>query len=318
MSTGIQTLLLVVTGLIVAFRTWGLVRMLWSLPLAHGQGLFLGVEVGPGFYEGAGIRWLWRYRALMLTEYLIGVTVLIAVALWGRWDLLPVCAVGGSVLFVFAFVGFAFWARAKLGGTVPSATRLAVPLEIRRLRHYISWRAESLAGALVAASWVLLLTQGTHLDRPKPPLVLTYLLVGCAIAKIGCVRMGFALPAERTEEHHRWFDAHRRHSLLVFDSAGWVFAVALTGYAVLHRWPAVREIPWLFWGIIALIMGISVLMTVRVMYWAGRLAAAGRDLRPPAIRPSSLPSIRWLRNRSLWLTVGYVAGFFLLLRVLPS
>ena len=317
MSTGFPAFLLIVTGLVVAFRTWLLVRMLWNLPLAHGPGLFLGVEVASGFYEGPGSQWLKRYRALMLTEYLVEVLALAAVAVWGRWGLLPVCAGAGGGLFTFTFVGFAMWTRAKLRGSVPAATRFAVPLESRSLRDYVSWRAESVAGALMVVSWALLVTQGTLLDRLRPPVVLTYLLLGLFAAKIGVVRMGFTLPPERTEEHHRWFDAHRRFYLRLIDKTGWLLAAFLAGYAILRRWPVARDIPWLFWGMVGLIMGIWVLMTVLFIRSALRLAAMGRDLRPPACRPSAFPRTGWLRDRGLWWTAAYAGGLFLLLAVLP-
>jgi hypothetical protein len=209
------------------------------------------------------------------------------------------------------------WTRAKLRGSVPAATRFAVPLDSRSLRDYISWRTESVAGALIVVSWVLLVTQGTLLDRLRPPVVLTYLLLGLLAAKIGVVRMGFTLPPERTEEHHRWFDAHRRLYLRLIDKTGWLLAAILAGYAILRRWPDVRNIPWLFWGMVGLIMGIWVLMTVLFIRGALQLVTMGRDLRPPACRPSSSPGSSWLRDRSLWWTVAYVAGFFLLLGVLP-
>jgi hypothetical protein len=68
---------------------------------------------------------------------------------------------------------------------------------------------------------------------------------------------------------------------------------------------------------VGLIMGIWVLMTVLFIRGALQLAAMGRDLRPPACRPSAFPRTSWFRDRSLWWTVAYVAGFFLLLGVLP-
>jgi len=316
MSTATQAFLLVVTGLVVAFRTWMLVWM-WNLPLAHGPGFFLGAEVAPGFYEGPGTRWLRRYRALMLTEYLVEVLALAMVNVLGRWRLVPVCAGGSAVLFLSTLAGFALWTRAKLRGVVPAVTRFAVPLESRRLRDYLSWRAESIAGALIVASWLLLATQGALLDRPRTPVVLTYLLAGTLVARVGVVRMGFTLPPERTEEHHRWFDGHRRVNLRLIGSAGWLLTAFLADYAILRRWPDVRDIPWLYWGMVGLIMGIWALMVVLYMRGASRLAAMGRDLRPPACRPSAFPRTSWLRDRSLWWTAAYAGGLFLLLRVLP-
>lgn len=317
MNAGVPTFLLIVTALVVAFRTW-LLAWMWKLPLAHGPGFFLGAAVGPGFYDGPGTQWLRRYRTLILAEYLVEVLALAVVNMSGQWRLVPVCAGGSAVLFISIVAGFALWTRKKFGGAVPAATRLAVPLESRSLRDYLSWRAEGIAAALIVASWVLLATQGTLLDRLRPPVQMTYLVAGCLVAKIGIVRMGFALPSERTEEHHRWVDAQRRLYLRMFDSIGWVFAATLAGYAVQRRWPGVREVPWLFWSIVGLILGVWVLLVISYMYGTVRLAAMGRNLSPAACRPRMVPRAGWLRERSLWWTAAYVAGFFLLPRVLPG
>ncbi len=133
MNSDLPAVLLIVTGLIVVFRTWLLV-WLWKLPQAHGPGLFLGAEVGPGFYDGTGSYWLRRYRALLLTVYLVEVAALATVTVLRRWSLLPVFALGAAVLFSSTFTGFALRSRAKLRGAGPVATRGAVPLETRSLR----------------------------------------------------------------------------------------------------------------------------------------------------------------------------------------
>jgi hypothetical protein len=304
---------LVTTILVVAFRTWLLVRMLWNLPLAHGPGFFLGVEVAPGFYEGPGARWLSRYRRLMLAEYLVEVAGLAVVVVGGRWGLIPICSAAAAALFVCAFMGFAFWSRAMLKGVSPATTRVAVPLEGRSLRDYISWRTETVISSLVALSWISLLTQGMALVRWRPPVVLTYLVLGLFAAKIGVVRMGFRLPVERTQEHHLWFDAHRRLYLRLVDSVRFLLLAILTANAILSRWPTVRSMPWLFWGIIGLVMGTWVVLLLLFMFGSGRLAAQGRDLRPPPCGLAVWPHGGWLRDHGLWWTVAYAVGFALLL-----
>ncbi len=108
-----------------------------------------------------------------------------------------------------------------------------------------------------------------------------------------------------------------RVNLRLIGSAGWLLTAFLADYAILRRWPDVRDIPRLYWGMVGLIMGIWALMVVLYMRGASRLAAMGRDLRPPACRPSAFPRSNWLRDRSVWWTAAYVAGLFLLLRVLP-
>ena len=79
--------LLFFTALVVVLLVFHLVRRLWNYPLNHGPGFFLDVEVAPGFYNGEGVRWLKRYRTILLAGYFIWALALAAILVSGRWRL---------------------------------------------------------------------------------------------------------------------------------------------------------------------------------------------------------------------------------------
>ena len=96
-----EWLLLFVTALIVIVFVFYFVRRLWNYPLAHGPGFFLDAEVAPGFYNGEGVRWLKRYRTILLALHLVMALALAVILVSGRWSLLPLWA-GGVGVFASA------------------------------------------------------------------------------------------------------------------------------------------------------------------------------------------------------------------------
>ncbi len=273
-------LLLFNTALIVVVRVFVLVRQLWNYPLNHGTGYFLGVEVTAGFYEGAGARWLRRYRAILLAEHSIEALALAVILASGRWSLLPGWAGGTAVLVTATFLGFTAYTRATLGANPPVLSSAAIPLEARRLGDYISWLAEAWVALIIALSWTLLLTRGDAQFQWNTPVVMTYVILGLIPFKIGVVRNSFPLPSERPEEHHRWMEAQRRYSLRVIDAMRWFFLTILGSYALLHGRLVAGSIAWLRWLLIGVSLAIGVLMMVIIARGQGRLTAMGRDLRP--------------------------------------
>ena len=276
---GEHLLLLFCTALIVAVRVYGLVRCLWNYPLAHGSGFFLGVQVVSGFYQGQGVRWLKGYRTILLSEHLLEALALVAILASGRWSLLPATAFG-AVSLTATFLGFITYTRATLGANPPVRSGVAIPLQCRRLRDYLSWPAEALTALIIAGSWVLLLTHGDAQMHWNVPVVMTYVVVGLLPGKIVIVRNSFPLPAERAGEHHRWMEAQRRWGLRVIDTVRWFLIAILGGYALQHGWPGANAIPWLRWLLVSVALGIWLIMMAIVMRSWGRLAALGRDLRP--------------------------------------
>jgi len=298
-------LLLSATALIVVVRVFYLVRSLWNFPLRNGPGFFLGVEVAPGFYDGPGVVWLKRHRTVVLAEYLIEALIVAAIFATGRWSLLPLWAGGSAVLFTSTMLGFAAWTRHSLGGAPPVRSSVAVALETRRLGDYISWPVEALVAAIIAFSWLLLLTRGDAQVRWQTPVVFTYVALGLLPGKISVVRSSFPLPSERTEEHHRWQEASRRHGVRVMDAFGWFFVAVLFGYALQHGWPAAKTMVWLRWLLVGVALAIWLIMTVVIIRGWGRLTAMGRDLRPVGswsgpFRPARLMMPSYLTWFTVW------------------
>jgi hypothetical protein len=289
-----EWLLLFVTALIVILFAFYLVRRFWNYPLNHGPGFFLGVEVAPGFYADEGVRWLKLYRTILLAAYIVEAVALVAILVSGRWSLLPVWAGGTAVFFTSLFFGFAAYTRATLGANPPVRSSAAISLEQRRLGNYISWPAEILMAVIIALCWALLLMHGSAPVHWEAPVVLTYMIIGLLPYKIGIVRGSVRLPSERPEEHRRWIEAHRRHSLLIMDGFfRWFNIVILAGYALQVGWPAAHGVFWLRWLVIGIALAVWLVLVGILVRGSGRLAAMGRDLRPVGswsgpFRPASL------------------------------
>jgi hypothetical protein len=308
--------------LVAGFRAAYIVLRLWNYPLSHGREFFLGVQVRPGFYEGPGAGWLKCYRALVLGEHLAIAAAVAVLAVLGRWTewtkLIPV-----DVFLYFAIMaGFAVWTRRKLGrgGAAPSmVSRVAIPLESRRLSNFLSWPREGLMAALVAGSWFLWLRHGGGpLGWPvgwQQPVLMTYVVAGLLLLEILVARGGFPLPPERTEEHYQYAEATRRHSLRIIETQRWFFAVILAGCAVLGQLPAARSAPRLRWVIVAVALAIWLCFAGVLIGGGRRLAAMGAGLRPACswAGPSGRPRLM-MRGGLAW-SIGFCAGLAVLLTV---
>ncbi len=119
---------LFVAGLVVIFRIYCLIGRFWSLPLNHGPGFFLGVEVAPGFYDGPGIQWLKRYRTLLLLQHLILVFAFAVMVALRRWNDLPLMAPIDMVTLFSMMGGFTLWVRRTLGANPPRLSSVSIQL----------------------------------------------------------------------------------------------------------------------------------------------------------------------------------------------
>lgn len=312
LSTG-DLLLLSSTGLIVAWKLYWLVWRLWNYPLQHGPGFFLNVEVAPGFYDGPGVGWLKRYRTVLLAEQVLEAVVLVVLLVSGRWEFLPVWAGGSAPLLMATLFSFMAWTRRALGANPPVRPSVAVSLETRRLSDYISWPAEALMAVIIVFSWSLFLTQAGAKIHWQGPVVLTYTILALFAAKILAVRNRFPLPAERTEEHYRWLEAHRRHSLRVIDGGRWFFVAILTGIAILMAWPQARRMAWSLWAVNAVALGIWLVQLLVQVRGERRLAAMGRDLRPMASWSGPFHPPKLIANAFWVWGATFLTGLILLL-----
>ena len=309
-----RNLLYFVTGLIVFVRAYQLIRLDWSRPLKHGPGFFMTFEVAPGFYSGAGSRWLGRYRGVLLGEYMMELIALATLVAFGLWQWLPAWAGGMALLYVASLGLFALAARRALGDS-PAQPAVAVSLEPRRLRDFFSWRAEALIVATLAGGWFLLLTKGDTAVRWGGPAIATYVVLVLFAAKVVHTRAGAPLPVDRIDEHQRYFGAGRRQALRVIDCARWFFVFVFASYAVLHGWAAVHELIWFRWLLVGVGVGIWVGMVVTTIVGVQRLDVMGRGLRPPANWAGPFRTSPWAsRGGGIW-ALSFVAGLALLFAI---
>jgi hypothetical protein len=312
LSTG-DLLLLISIGLIVAVMIYWLVWKLWNYPLRHGPGFFLNVEVAAGFYDGPGVRWLKRYRTVLVVLYLLLAVVLAVLLVSGRWEFLPVWAGSSAPLFVITQFSFMAWTRHTLDANPPVRPSVAVSLETRRLSDYISWPMEALVAVLIVFSWSLLLTHAGAKVHWQDPVVTTYGILALFAAKIVAVRNRFPLPAERAEEHYRWLEAHRRHSLRVIDVMRWFALALLASIAILTAWPPARSMPWLRWALAAVALGIWLVQVLVQERGDSRLATMGRDLRPMASWSGPFQPPKLMTTASWIWGASFLTGLVLLL-----
>ena len=316
LSTG-DLLVLIFTGLIVAAKIYWLVWKLWDYPLRHGPGFFLNVEVAPAFYDGPGVRWLKRFRTALVAEHLLEAVVLVVLLVSGRWKLLPVWAAGSALLFMATLFSFMAWTRRAIGANPPFRPGVAVSLETRHLSDYISWPMEALVAVLIVFSWSLVLTQVDAKRHLQDLAVITYVILALLAAKIVVVRIRFPLPAERTEEHYRWLEAHRRHSLRVLDLVRWLPVAILTGGAILIACQQARRMAWSLWALAGVALGIC-LVQLLVQARGGRhLAAMGRELRPMASWSGPFQPPKLLTTASWVWGAAFLTGLTLLLIFFP-
>jgi hypothetical protein len=281
-------------------------RHMWNLPLRHGHGFFLGVEISPGFYDGPGIPWLKSYRALVVALFVVLGAALGVIIVLGRWDMTDTWAGGGALLFTIPLLIFTAWTRHKLGANPPVLPGVAAPLETRRLGDYISWPLEALAAAIIAFSWWLLLRHGgRHVDW-QLSLTDTWIALGMLPGKIILVRNSFPLPPERTEEHHQYQDAARRVGVRWLSAFGWLFVVVLAVYAVKHSWVATQAASWLSWLFVAIQLVPWFVLAAVLILGGRRLAAMGRGLRPAGSWATPFrPARRMLPGYLAWFVVWF-------------
>jgi len=289
---------------VIALRLLFLVKQLWRYPLNHGAGYFLGVVVEEGFYEGRGLRWLRAYRAVLLLQHsvLLGIGVVIAVL--GRWSAVPMIAPVDVGSFFLLIGGFVLWARHRVAPQTRPVESVAVSLQPRALSDYLSWRSEGLLLAVIAGCWVALVAARGD-GALAQAAVSTYAVIGLLPAEILLVRRSFPLPADRAEEHERWFDAWRRYSLRVIEGMRWFLAFMLAASTARLAVPSLAWLPWLLTAAALVVFG---RMTVELIRGSERLQKQGRSLRPVGSWTSPFGAPRLMLRGWLPWTVVYCGG----------
>jgi hypothetical protein len=127
-------ILLFIVSLVVAFRIYWLATRLWGQPVA----------------QGAGPSLLKRYRAILLAEHLIEWIALAFLIALHEWRFLTQWIWGGALLYVATLAGLMVWVSNRLVKELPNSATAAIPLTVRRLGDYLSWRNEILLLLLLA------------------------------------------------------------------------------------------------------------------------------------------------------------------------
>ena len=265
-------------SLIVAFHTWYLVRHLWTEPLKHGPGYFLGISVPAGFYEGPGVQWIRRYHGILLLQYSLVLTAFLFLVISGDWSRLPLL-VPVQVGSMFGLIGgFTLLARRRLNKNPPVLERVAIDLRPRRLADYISWPIEGLLLAILTLTWLLGLV--------RPPFEwdfragMTFIVLGLLPGKILIVRHRLPLPTEHRGEHERFEEGGRRQALRYLESMRWMAASILAVVAVFRAFPAWKELPWVWWPGMGIPFAVWIVMLAIVIRGTGQLKAMSAGLRP--------------------------------------
>ena len=157
-----------------------------------------------------------------------------------------------------------------------------------------------LIGAIIAASWVLLLAHGGGRAFWEGPVVLTYCAIPVLPLKIFVARSGVMLPSDRPEEHFRWIEAGRRYSLRANDLFRWLCVLPLVGLTLLHTFRAAAA--WLRWPLIGTSLAVGLYMAVFLILGQRRLAAMGRGLVPPGSWSTPF-------RRAQWMSRGFAVAF---------
>jgi hypothetical protein len=148
------------------------------------------------------------------------------------------------------------------------------------------------------AAWSLLLLYGMPGWHWQEPAVWTYAAFATFIWKVNAVIAGQALPTDRPKQHQEWFDQRRRIQVRALECTEWLAAAIVIGYALVHSVPGTLARQSVKWTAIAATFSIWALLTVTLVKGHIRLAAAGRDLRPPE-SALGLSGRRELRTRLL-------------------
>lgn len=271
-STRSEWLALASMGTVVLFQTWFLLFRLWREPLKHGPSHFLGVAVGPGFYEGPGSRWLRGYHWAIVLQYLILLGGFLLLVIEGRWTTLPILAPVHVVSFFALVGGFTLWTRWKLNRNPPVLERVAIDLSPRTTT--VSWALEVLMFTLLGASWLELTANDLQFG-----LLMTWAVAGLLPFKLLALRRT-PLPAENVEAYRRLAEAASRHGVRIIDSIRWMLLSILASIALFRAFPTLRQLPGALAVAAAPAIAVWVFMMVQLMRGSGQLNRLGAGLRP--------------------------------------
>ena len=234
-----EPLVISVAAMMFAVRL-NVLRRLWRLPLKNGEGFFLAQRVEAGFYQGAGVALMRRFRMSLVVPVLLDAPLALWFIATQRYVFLFfqefIAVIATFVVYNVIVVHFTYRAMALTAPDENLPATMQISMEPRRLRDHTNGVVEAVvAGSIMlsiaALAWNAFGTAaGQHHDI-RGGVVLTiwviYLQLGLLLLKGVFVRWRMPLPARRTEDFRRWRSAWLSYHLKLFDAIRVLTALVL-------------------------------------------------------------------------------------------
>ena len=235
-----DSLLSISCGVILAFRVL-IAFKFWGLPASMVPGRFFGLPVD----ATAAKTLLRRYHRLILWAYALELPFALGFYWWfGLFGLTMEQVVAACVMRIYhSLVGIHVLRLAKEVADKDSwrpQRSMAVMLNTRRLRDFISLKFEVLLPLLTVAGFLILAFQLLRTAQAEAPHLLLrcagfgvlaiYLQLGGLLIKHSLVKWRWRMPAERVDEYRRWRESVLHYWLWTCDYLRLAFAIGLLSF----------------------------------------------------------------------------------------
>ena len=235
-----DNLLYISCGVIVALRALIGVQF-WRLPITMVPGRFFGLPVEPVAAKSL----LRRYHRLILRAYALELLFAVAFYFWfGLFGLTMEQVVAACVMRIYhSLVGIHIIRIAKEVADKDSwrpQRSMAVMLNTRRLRDFVSMRFEILLPVLTVVGFLFLAFQLSRAaEEDAAPLLrrcaalgvlAIYLQLGGLLIKHSLVKWRWCMPGERVEEYRRWRESVLHYWLWTCDYLRLAFTLGLLSF----------------------------------------------------------------------------------------
>ncbi|HZS10052.1 MAG TPA: hypothetical protein VFD58_34810 [Blastocatellia bacterium] len=283
-----------------ALRLFSL-RRFWRLPLRQGEEWFFTAPVAPGFYRGAGLHLLRRYRLWLFAPLVTDAVVVVTMISFGRAAYVFyeqfVSSVLNALFCNFLLIGFA--SRAKAFAATEEAepiSAVSISLQTRRLGDYSKRIVELIIGGLTVVALAMLADHFTGLVGGVPlrtdqtgaslrgvafdVVWLLYIQLGLLLLKGVFVHWRMKVPTSRTEDYLRWRREWLAYHVGIFDGVRVLCAVKLLALALQETFEPV-------WNNRVMTPVAGSVWVLIILVWVGycirlrrRLAVVEREIEP--------------------------------------
>jgi CubicO group peptidase (beta-lactamase class C family) len=235
-----ENLLYLSCGVLVAVRALIGIQF-WRMPTSMVPGRFFGLPVD----AAASKSLLRRYHRLILWAYAVELLFAFCFYLWlGLFGLTMEQVVAACAMRVYhSLVGIHIIRLAKAVAdkdTWRPQRSMAVMLNTRRLRDFVSMKFEVLLPLLTVVGFLVLAYQLSRAaPEESPPLIYRcaafgvlaiYLQLGGLLIKHSLVKWRWRMPAERVEEYRRWRESVLHYWLWACDYLRLAFTIGLLSF----------------------------------------------------------------------------------------